>query len=78
MTTKQNIPFSEARIQLTNIMNEVAYRGKRIIITRKGKQIVAIVPLEDLAVIEALENKNDLDAVKNYGRKSPLKRFTII
>ena len=59
-----NIPFSEARIHLTDIVNEVAYGGERIILTRKGKQMVAIIPLEDLRVLEALENKIDLEDAK--------------
>ena len=58
------IPFSEARIHLTDIVNEVAYGGERIILTRKGKQLVAIVPLEDLRALEALENQIDLEDAK--------------
>lgn len=58
------IPFSEARTHLTDIVNEVAYAGKRIILTRKGRKLVAIVPLDDLDAIEAIENKIDLRAAK--------------
>lgn len=58
------VPFSEARTHLTDIVNEVAYGGKRIVLTRKGRKLVAIVPLEDLDAIEALENKLDLAAAK--------------
>lgn len=59
-----NVPFSEARTYLTDIVNEVAYGGERIIITRKGKELVAIIPLEDLRALEALENKIDLEDAK--------------
>lgn len=59
-----SVPFSEARTHLTDIVNEVAYGGERIILTRKGKQLVAIIPLEDLRALEALENKIDLEDVK--------------
>lgn len=59
-----SIPFSEARTHLTDIVNEVAYGGKRIILTRKRKQLVAIIPLEDLWALEALENKIDLEDAK--------------
>jgi prevent-host-death family protein len=58
------IPFSNARSQLTDIVNEVAFAGKRIILTRKGKRLVAIVSLEDLEVIEALEDRIDLEDAK--------------
>ena len=59
-----SIPFSEARTHLTDIVNEVAHGGERIILTRKGKQLVAIIPLEDLRALEAIENKIDLEDAK--------------
>ncbi len=59
-----SVPFSEARTHLTHIVNEVAYGGERIILTRKGKRLVAIVPLEDLRALEALEDKIDLEDAK--------------
>jgi prevent-host-death family protein len=49
MTT---VPFSEAREKLTEIVNEVAYTGKRIVVTRRKKKIVAIISIEDLEIIE--------------------------
>lgn len=58
------VPFSEARTHLTDIVNEVAYGGKRIILTRKGRKLVAIVPLDDLDAIEAMEDKLDLNSAK--------------
>jgi prevent-host-death family protein len=59
-----SVPFSEARTHLTDIVNEVAYGGARIVLTRKGKQLVAIIPLEDLRALEAIENKIDLEDAK--------------
>ena len=68
------VPFSEARENLTDLVNEVAYGGKRIILTRKGKKLVAIVPLDDLDAIEALEDRVDIASarkadkdIKKYG-----------
>lgn len=59
-----NVPFSEARSHLTDIVNEVAYGGKRIVVTRKNKRLVAIIPLEDLEVLESVEDTIDLDDAK--------------
>lgn len=53
--------FSEARNHLAEIANEVAYAGKRAIITRKGKKLIAIVSMEDLEALEAIEDRIDLD-----------------
>jgi prevent-host-death family protein len=51
------IPFSEARAQLTDVVNRVSYKNERFILTRKGKQIAAIVSLNDLKAIEASYQK---------------------
>lgn len=53
--------LSDARSNFADIANEVAYAGRRIILTRKGKKLVAIVPIEDLEALEAIENRVDLD-----------------
>ena len=53
--------FSDARSHLADIANEVAYAGKRIVLTRKGRKLVAIVSIEDLEALEAIENRIDLD-----------------
>jgi len=67
MTTFQfaeEFSFSEARSHLADIANEVIYAGKRAILTRKGKQVVAIVSMEDLEALNAIEDQIDLDDVK--------------
>lgn len=47
--------FSDARSHLTDIANDVAFRGSRAIITRKGKKLFAMVSIEDLETLEAIE-----------------------
>lgn len=53
--------FSEARSHLADIANGVAYAGKRVVLTRKGRKLVAIVSIEDLQTLEAIEDRIDLD-----------------
>jgi prevent-host-death family protein len=53
--------FSNARSHLTDIANDVAYAGSRAVITRKGRKLVAIVSIEDLETLEAIEDRIDLD-----------------
>ncbi len=53
--------FSDARSHLTDIANNVAYKGKRITVTRKGRKIFAIISIEDLETLEAIEDRIDLD-----------------
>lgn len=53
--------FSDARSHLTEIANHVAYKGERITVTRKGRKVFAIISIEDLEVLEAIEDRIDLD-----------------
>ncbi|MBC7545098.1 MAG: type II toxin-antitoxin system Phd/YefM family antitoxin [Candidatus Sericytochromatia bacterium] len=63
------ISAGDAREQFAEIINQVGYSKERIVVTRHGKDIVAVVPIEDLkrleasAVEDALRLGND-----RYGR----------
>ena len=59
-----SIPISEARSQLADLGNRVSLRGERIIVERKGKGLFAFVPLEDLDLLERLEDKMDIEAIR--------------
>ena len=54
--------ISDARRDFADLCNRVAYGGERIIIERHGTARVALVPAEDVEVLEALEDKLDLKA----------------
>lgn len=55
---------SEARQHFPELINEAAYAKRRTIITRRGKKVAAIVPIEDLEALEATENKIDLEEAR--------------
>lgn len=66
------ITASEAREQFATILNEVAFGGERVLLHRHGKDVAAIVPIEDLQLLEALEDKMDLEtARKALAEKGP-------
>ena len=54
------ISITEAREKMTEIANRVIYRGERILIKRSSKLAFAIVPLKDVQILEALEERIDL------------------
>jgi prevent-host-death family protein len=58
------IAASEAREKFATILNEVAFGGERVLLHRHGKDVAAVVPIEDLELLEALEDKMDLDTVR--------------
>lgn len=56
-----SLPVSKARQELAELINRVAYKGERIVIERHGKDVAALVPTEDLQVLESLEDRIDLE-----------------
>lgn len=54
----------EAREHFSEVLNRSAYGKERIIFTRRGKKLVAIIPMEDLNLLEALEDKLDVEDAK--------------
>lgn len=57
------VSTTQARENLADLLNRAAYRGERFIVDRHGKPLAAIVPVEDLERLEALEDAADLKAV---------------
>jgi prevent-host-death family protein len=56
MTT---MTVSEARNKLPELLNRVGFGHERILVERHGKPVAAIVSLEDLKRLEALEDAID-------------------
>ena len=59
-----------AREKFSDLINRSAYGKERIVLTRRGKKLVAVVPLEDLKILEALEDKLDLEEAKEALKES--------
>lgn len=45
----RKLSTAEARESFAEIVNEAAFGGKRTVITRRGKDVAAIVPINELA-----------------------------
>jgi len=56
---------SQARDAFADTLNRVAYRGERIVLRRRGKDLAAIVPIEDLKLIQKVEDEIDVREAKN-------------
>ena len=50
----KEITTAEARKQLAELLNRAAYGKERFVVTRHGKGLVAIVPLEDVTLLDRL------------------------
>lgn len=62
MKASKTLPVAEARSQLADLLNEVAYGGQSVIVTRRGKPLAAIVSPRLLKRFE--EMQDELDAIQ--------------
>jgi prevent-host-death family protein len=46
------IPVTQARAELADLINRVVYGGERVVVTRHGKPLVALVSAADLQKLE--------------------------
>jgi prevent-host-death family protein len=61
---------AEARKNFAELLNRVAYGKERVVLTRHGKQICALVPVEDLTVLDTLrEMAGRQDATAAMGER---------
>ena len=60
---------SDAREHFSDVMNQVGIKGERLVLQRNGKDLVAVVPIEDLELLEALEDRMDVAAAKKALKK---------
>jgi prevent-host-death family protein len=62
--TTTSMTTADAKENFPELINRVSHHKERIILTRRDKEIVAVIPIEDLALLITNQSKNDLqDAV---------------
>ena len=59
-----HVSVSEAREEFAELVNRVAYGGERVRVVRRGREVAAIVPIEDVELLERLEDESDLRSVR--------------
>ena len=68
-----SINVSKARAEFPEILNRVAYGKERIVISRHGKPLAAVVPIEDLRPLERRSRKAG-DRIDLKAARAVLKR----
>ena len=61
----KHVTTAEARKHMAELLNRAAYGKERFVVTRHGKELVAIVPLEEVTLLDrlrALLSKKDFEA----------------
>jgi prevent-host-death family protein len=59
-----HVSVSEAREDFAELVNRAAYGHERVLVSRRGRTIAAIVPIEDIELLELLEDEQDLAAAR--------------
>lgn len=74
----KHISTLDARNHFSEIINRTAYGKERIVFTRRGKDLVALVPLEDVKMLEMVEDLHDLkEALAVMEESDPKKRISL-
>ncbi|ORT60877.1 type II toxin-antitoxin system Phd/YefM family antitoxin [Streptomyces sp. CB03238] len=75
------IPVTQARAELADLINRVVYGGERVVVTRHGKPLVALVSAADLERLEAPEQEpaeeqviRSVAAVRDVPSSAPVDR----
>lgn len=67
------VSAAEARSEFSDIINRASFGKERVVLTRRGKELAAVVPIEDLELLERLEERLDLEdaraALKDVKKK---------
>ncbi|MGD0382151.1 MAG: type II toxin-antitoxin system Phd/YefM family antitoxin [Thermoguttaceae bacterium] len=73
------LSVTEIRDNLSDAINRVAYQGERIIVRRSGHDVLAMIPINDLALLEKIEDEIDIrDAEKilaGSGKRIPYEKL---
>jgi prevent-host-death family protein len=61
----EEITTADARKNMAELLNRAAYGKERFVVTRHGKELVAIVPLEEVTLLDRLRtllSRKDFEA----------------
>jgi prevent-host-death family protein len=59
------VTLADARDSLGDLVNRAHYGDERVLLTKRGKPVAAIVSLADLDALEAYESAEDEKALKD-------------
>lgn len=60
----KKIGVSDARDHLSEVVDRARYTHERVVLTKRGREVGAIVSIEDLRLLEMLEDQVDIDLAR--------------
>lgn len=71
------VSLGELRKDLGEFVNRARFAGERTAVTRHGKTVAAIVSVEDLELLDELERRADLEALREARREDDGTRISL-
>jgi prevent-host-death family protein len=68
----RRLTTSTARAQFADLVNRAEYAGERTIVHRRKKPVAAVVPIEDLELIERYEDELDLRSIRKARKEKTI------
>ncbi len=73
------ISTADARKNFADIVNNVVYGGEPVILTRRGREVAALVSMKELELLQLIEDHIDIEdarkALQDSGENIPAQEF---
>ena len=73
-TSMARVAATKLRTTISDLLDRVVHHGERVAVERYGKPVAALVSPEDLELLEAIEDRMDIEAARKAlsepGRRS--------
>ena len=66
------VPVTQARSELADLVNRVVYGGERVVLTRHGRPVAALVGAADLERLEAADRGDAAEVAEQLSASRPL------
>ncbi len=70
------IGVSEARDHLSEVVDRARYTQERVVLTKRGREVGAIISMDDLKLLEMLEDQLDIKAARQALEESQGERVS--
>ena len=70
------IGVSDARDHLSEIVDRARYTQERVVLTKRGREVGAIISIDDLKLLEMLEDQLDIKAARQALEESQGERIS--
>ncbi len=70
------IGVSDARDHLSEVVDRARYTQERVVLTKRGREVGAIISIDDLKLLEMLEDQLDIKAARQALEESQGERIS--